>query len=103
MPTDERFLNLTTEQLSLMAEHYALDQRKHISPEAANDPDYEEPESYHDPDFDAEWETGLESEKSGRDSLSENPPHEVSEPFGEDFEILENLPSNASNGEWEEV
>ncbi|MNC42949.1 hypothetical protein D3C75_917830 [compost metagenome] len=68
LPTDERYLNLTEEQIHLLWLHwhkkYSIKPKKTTSDQEYSE---EEPESYYDPDFDAEWDSMSGEEGKGKD------------------------------------
>lgn len=80
LPTDDRFLDLTDEQMELLYHHYMIDNKPVKSSSSAKDNSYEEPESYHDPDFADEWdslETGQEQESADIQDIQEDEWEEV--------------------------
>jgi hypothetical protein len=64
LPTDERFLSLTEQQMDLLYEHFKIDHPELREDDKARDSEYDEAqdgmqmeqhEHYEDPDFDKAW------------------------------------------------
>lgn len=72
LPTDNKFLDLTEEQLDLMYCHWLLDNKPIKT--GIQDQDYQaeedKNESYHDPDFDEEWNRDVEDEINTTSTIS---------------------------------
>lgn len=102
MPTDERFMNLTEEQMDLIYEHYKID---NPPPKSSADPDFnnEEVEAvdehFVDPDFDEVWDTLEQTEEEGFSAIDSLDPQSMSTQNPKE----ENLSENYIEDEWEEV
>jgi len=107
LPTEDRFRNLTEEQLQLLYHHWEIDleQAKRPKGNVANDPDYneDEPEHFYDPDFDAEWNADDEGGEAPSNMVGEFPPETPSEPFEDAARFDGEIPTSSHKGEWEEV
>jgi len=107
LPTEDRFLNLTEEQLQLLYHHWELDIQAAKKPRNGNtnDPEYkdDEPEHYHDPDFDKEWDADEPDGELDSNIVGESPSVTPSESFGEVATSDGETPTNLDKREWEEV
>jgi hypothetical protein len=101
LPTDPRFMDLTTEQMDLMYEHFLIDSKPTIGlpTKTYHDPDYakeeniQHDEKYHDPDFDDAWNAD-DDEELNSNVVGLNLPDRVDDPDDEPVQDID---------DWKEV